>query len=1050
MILLLATGSPGLGVIEQDGAEQRFEQRYEGKCWLTPESASSVAADALSSRSSTRAYWSSSASSAVPGIASPSSHRVHACASSRPASVGCGAGVVWGGSRTGLRPGTCEQGIATAPSGLHAPVPPVAAAVRSSPRRAKVKMLSNVGQLSPEQPFSLPSVCHAGTSHATPNKRAIPLSSSGTLPTGLASGAMTARETVDTAGEALRESCKKATVPYWDCQQCSACNSDAKRAHVRAEDRTAATAEDHEPPIKGDSWSYACMQQQRRRREKERDAVRYLRRANLEAELVDKCVCVVCGRDGGGQTLQSRSNSKHRHRNEVDATAAGGRSGSARSPHSGDITQKFRASQLSQLARDGLIKIEEDVGDSSHAKNAVLGAVNAVGKLKVLSTYAKDGQGSEFCQKRATRIAVVNERREVFGMFSQADRETFERGFAAVDLEHTGRLRLDGVRACLDEVGVGGTSAQERQAVSLEISKGMTAPEADVNKIAVDLAPIVRKRLVDIRSAMIRELYVKCRKVAGDDERPSVKVCVAGATNLISQKGIAESVHTDDSASAIEAARAVFADARVEERGDGKGVERHTVTVIYEDGLAFDQFKVLCEHMVERTLRRCRQRERWIQRTEGIDEHTFLENRIELLQMFDLFLQYDDNGNGVLEGHEVLHCLNLFGIVPRTSEFQTRIERLMLNEEGVCFKDFVLIVQKIRALVDQHSDEELKRAFQLFEDIDQASVPLSGVEEVLNNAGISVESREAKKIVGRLLREISVSGRDRLNFMDVKKLAHQVEEQLRRLHRREEQKVARKCGFSNQELVDLRRAFDQFDVDCSGGLDPDEVQRALRVMMTLPLVGTTSESTTEPAADGVSGEKVPRRAVGLSVAESSQNETGADLSTKRAPKKTMQRTQEIHQDALNIAFEQLDVDGSGSLDFCEFLRFVRTVRDCEGVFAEGAVVVTCVGCLSQDDLACVALALGCKSQDSEGSLRSLVLRNLEAMDSVAEVCKHLGVDPLDPLLGKLGVTTLRELLAVARKRHKEAMAAGGWAFEGKKRPKGPTSEGARLSSDAPV
>lgn len=102
--------------------------------------------------------------------------------------------------------------------------------------------------------------------------------------------------------------------------------------------------------------------------------------------------------------------------------------------------------------------------------------------------------------------------------------------------------------------------------------------------------------------------------------------------------------------------------------------------------------------------------------------------------------------------------------------------------------------------------------------------------KVLADMGLAPRTREEQACVKRLIADMDTDGSAQLEFAEFDLLYQRVSERLRIYSMNREDSVARRFGFSETDVSEMRWAFNEFDEDGSNALSMEEVRRVLRLL----------------------------------------------------------------------------------------------------------------------------------------------------------------------------------------------------------------------------
>eukprot|EP00746_Dinoflagellata_sp_MGD_P109900 gnl/MRDRNA2_/MRDRNA2_47124_c0_seq1.p1 gnl/MRDRNA2_/MRDRNA2_47124_c0~~gnl/MRDRNA2_/MRDRNA2_47124_c0_seq1.p1 ORF type:complete len:1230 (+),score=285.90 gnl/MRDRNA2_/MRDRNA2_47124_c0_seq1:129-3818(+) len=291
------------------------------------------------------------------------------------------------------------------------------------------------------------------------------------------------------------------------------------------------------------------------------------------------------------------------------------------------------------------------------------------------------------------------------------------------------------------------------------------------------------------------------------------------------------------------------------------------------DGLVeFEGFQVLIGELQQLQQRLRHERMKHIIDTTDLTEKQEKQHSDELIIMHEDFERVDLNGNGTLDLFEVFGVLREYDLAPRGQHDKERIRSIItgsdVNDDGVLtFGEFLRLVMRLRKERTRNQNRDLR---QLFDDYDRDAsgfLDRSEISKLLVEFGLTPKCREDQDGIKRLLDDADADGNGEFDFSEFCELVSSITEMMRAGQRRREIDAAKELGFSMQQVYELRQAF--FDLDANGDneLTFAEIQRVM----------------------------------------------------------VMLRKSKSNSDMLEI-FQQVDQDGSGYVDFQEFMQFMKIME----------------------------------------------------------------------------------------------------------------------------
>lgn len=378
-------------------------------------------------------------------------------------------------------------------------------------------------------------------------------------------------------------------------------------------------------------------------------------------------------------------------------------------------------------------------------------------------------------------------------------------------------------------------------------------------------------------------------------------------------------------------------------------------------GVPFDEFRQAIVRMVEGSERLQRDRERALAERENLDSVTFAKFRTDLVWLHAIFSQYDSDGSGKLDQTEITRAVREFGVNPTSIEGRLSLQT-MLRAEGnrpTDFREFLRIIGNIREKSKLSKVGGHKILFSKYDKDGDGTLSVREIAPMLEQLRLTPRNRVEQEELAVLISSTDENGSGQIEFSEFQDFCQRVEERLNRARFEEELAQAMAMQFSAAQLRDMRWAFDSLDADASGKLQADEVSECLSLM-----------------------------------------------------------GRSLKKDEFDLFFKELDANGSGDLEFKEFLELMRVVRDKESVFSDRCY-----------------MHLHKTPHQLESHVLRRVLENmrmaknytivLNHAELVEVFCGYFNISPDDDLEDQLRVKSVEELYALSTRWDSELTATTG-------------------------
>lgn len=471
------------------------------------------------------------------------------------------------------------------------------------------------------------------------------------------------------------------------------------------------------------------------------------------------------------------------------------------------------------------------------------------------------------------------QKKKRFEALPPKERKHIEEAFEKFDLDNSGELDKDEVVQCLKEFGLSGMTGEETRAI-IEVCSDASQDDQNplrmftdddqvvsvgLHDLALTVIPRVRNKLRQMRSHFLFRTF----RMYDNDEKGTISM--DDCHRLAEELGIDVSIFDE----------CFQAEEEEEEGEEGEpGQEKVKKTTI-----SFEQFQSVTFSAREKATREARQKERQIQVKCDLDEKLFQEFREDLTVLHDLFQRFDYSKNGSLDMLEVVFMIKDFGLLPKDAkERQYVLDTLeTLDADGsgdFNFAEFLHVVHHIRNYSMSQVRDELQMMFEHYDRDYSGELSISELSVLLCTLGLVPHTRREQEELAVLIHLVDADGSGLIDFGEFQVLCQRIKENISRIRYESELEVVKDKGFDDEEIHDIRFAFDKLDTSLNGAIDKNEAKSA----------------------------------VGM---------TGIHVSI----------------DLFEEAYKQLDVDHSGELNFVEFSELMRLLRDREGLFQKDEEIV---------------------------------------------------------------------------------------------------------------
>jgi calmodulin len=292
-----------------------------------------------------------------------------------------------------------------------------------------------------------------------------------------------------------------------------------------------------------------------------------------------------------------------------------------------------------------------------------------------------------------------------------------------------------------------------------------------------------------------------------------------------------------------------------------------------------------------------------------------------------LFLEYDADGSGALDMDEISHLFAFLGFTPMAHVIEDIIKDVGTKSPGeLSFGEFwqVMLHLRINEGFSRAENEKFMELFKTFDADFSGELEAKELARILVYLGYAMEP----DVVADILKEVDCDGNGSLDAREFQVCMRKVRE---------------------REVQHTKRIFAECDEDGSGGIDPPELLKILRSLGYFPEMEEISDALAEIHHDPEEELNFDQLFHFLEVFRNSEGFSRADLAEIR---KVFDIVDEDGSGQLEVSelshmfallgcsttcnqaqrfVANVDIDGSGTLDFREFTKVVRQLsqNDCQ-------------------------------------------------------------------------------------------------------------------------
>jgi len=253
------------------------------------------------------------------------------------------------------------------------------------------------------------------------------------------------------------------------------------------------------------------------------------------------------------------------------------------------------------------------------------------------------------------------------------------------------------------------------------------------------------------------------------------------------------------------------------------------------DQVDFEVFQELVGRSREHYMRIVATRISDICRSRKLEAEDVQRHCDELVLLHRSFQQVDLKDDDSVSWDGVRTVLIEYGLLPRNSEVEatviTEFSKLTILTHSKM--SFQVLLKLVRLLRKKHLAAEAYGQRQMFDRLDKdksASLEISEIATLLEEFGVQPQCWEDQMAIRRLLDEVDEDDSGTLCFAEFSLLVQRMCEHLAAAARRRQCILANKLGFTERQVAELRDVFFRLDAEQDGFLRIDQLRKALDML----------------------------------------------------------------------------------------------------------------------------------------------------------------------------------------------------------------------------
>lgn len=255
------------------------------------------------------------------------------------------------------------------------------------------------------------------------------------------------------------------------------------------------------------------------------------------------------------------------------------------------------------------------------------------------------------------------------------------------------------------------------------------------------------------------------------------------------------------------------------------------------DGMvALGEVEFLIQQVAEHMQASRRSLERVIQQKKKIGPAIISEFRSQLIELHEAFDALDEDRTGTLEGSHILDLLAEFGYISGNAENKSltakRIEEVLsqMGAKDMPFQHFLVLIHTLRETDMSERADDVQALFNSYDRDRSGALEMREICLILTELDLYPQTPLEQTTISQLIEEVDEDGSGMMELDELTMMIQRISEGKFKLQRSAEDEKAQALSFTKAQTSELRAAFETLDNDFSGTLGLSEIQRAMHVM----------------------------------------------------------------------------------------------------------------------------------------------------------------------------------------------------------------------------